>query len=318
MHRVSFLIPAHNEEKIIRFCLEHLAVLPYSNYEVLLGLDGCTDGTLAIVKMFHKKYPKIFKYFELNERKGKPAVINKLVPHATGDIFVIHDADWIFKAAKKEDYKEFFSWFDDPLLGGIGESFPLEWDPPHFSSITSLGHLSVAWSTYFWLGYQKKHFTQRDHGNLYVDATKMRFPFLMNIFRKELYHPVETLGDDFERTYVVLEKGYKIRLSENVDYPRMYAAYSVTTFKDIFKIKRRTARAREQVFSKYQRRAGLFSFYLPLFFFMNLRLYQVRPLKVVFGLLYWEFLAVLSMITHLFTLKPKSTKEGWAMRAKRQ
>ncbi|MBI5391367.1 glycosyltransferase [Candidatus Woesearchaeota archaeon] len=315
--RVSFLIPAHNEEKIIGSCLDHLATLPYLNYEVLLGLDGCTDGTLAIVKSFTKKYPKIFKYFELNERKGKPAVIDKLVPHATGDIFVIHDADWIFTAGKKEYYKTLFAWFADPHLGGIAESFPLEWNPEHFSSIKSLGHLSVAWSTYFWLEYQKKYFTKRENGILYVDQATMRFPFLVNIFRKELYFLFDTLGDDFERTHHILEKGYTLRIAEDPDYPRMHAAYSVTTFKDIFKIKRRTARAREQVFSKYPSRAGFFSFYLPLFLYMNLHLYQVRPRKVVFGLLYWELLTITSMISHRFTQR-KSTKEGWTMRAKRQ
>ena len=80
MVRISFLMAAHNEEKIIRGALENLSKLPYDSYEVILGLDGCEDNTLSIVKEYKKKKPRIFKYYELNERKGKPAVINKIIP----------------------------------------------------------------------------------------------------------------------------------------------------------------------------------------------------------------------------------------------
>ena len=53
--KLSFLIPAHNEEKIISKTLNNLINLPYENYEVLVGLDGCTDRTEEIVKRFKAK-----------------------------------------------------------------------------------------------------------------------------------------------------------------------------------------------------------------------------------------------------------------------
>src|SRR3989338_6041575 len=129
MVKISFLIAAHNEERIIGKALENLSSLPFNSYEVILGLDGCTDNTLRIVKEFKKKYPKIFKYYELNERKGKPAVINKIIPHAKGELIIIHDADWIFRVKSKEDLEEYVSWFKDQELGGVVESYPIEYDP---------------------------------------------------------------------------------------------------------------------------------------------------------------------------------------------
>jgi len=56
MKKISFLISAHNEEKIIGRTLENLINLPYENYEIILGLDGCTDNTERIVKSFERKW----------------------------------------------------------------------------------------------------------------------------------------------------------------------------------------------------------------------------------------------------------------------
>ncbi len=66
--RISFLIAAHNEEKVIGETLKNLANLPYRNYDVIVGLDGCTDKTENLVKEFAKKSKK-FKYYKLNIRK---------------------------------------------------------------------------------------------------------------------------------------------------------------------------------------------------------------------------------------------------------
>ena len=70
-HKLSFLISAHNEEKLISHALERLVKVQqdYPNMEVLIGMDGCTDNTPKIVAKFAKEH-KFFKVFELNERKG--------------------------------------------------------------------------------------------------------------------------------------------------------------------------------------------------------------------------------------------------------
>ena len=48
--KISFLIPAHNEEKIIAKTLENLINLPWQNYEVIVGLDGCTENSKKNLK----------------------------------------------------------------------------------------------------------------------------------------------------------------------------------------------------------------------------------------------------------------------------
>ena len=109
---ISFLIAVHNEEKIIDKTLKNLLSLPYIKYEVLIGLDGCTDNTENIVKKYSSK-SKIFKYFNLNLRSGKPVVIDFLIKKSKGDIIVIQDADWVFNYTNEKNIKEFFGVFND-------------------------------------------------------------------------------------------------------------------------------------------------------------------------------------------------------------
>src|SRR3989344_7828448 len=194
MTKISFLVAAHNEEKIIAKTLLNLLNLPYDNYEVLIGLDGCTDKTEEIVRGFTKKSKKI-RYFSLNLRKGKPEVIDFLMKKTTGEIVIINDADWIFTLDGNEKLEEYLSVFKDKKIGGIAESFPVEWDKKKIKS-GNIGFRIVAYGTYFWFEFQKKKFAAERKGKLYVENPKM---FLTNVFRRKLYKKSLSLGDDFER-----------------------------------------------------------------------------------------------------------------------
>ncbi len=67
--RVSVVVPARNEEDLIQTCLTALAnqtgIAP-EEYEVLLVLDGCTDGTADEAKKFAAEYPE----FRLHTLEG--------------------------------------------------------------------------------------------------------------------------------------------------------------------------------------------------------------------------------------------------------
>lgn len=315
MRKVSFLIPAHNEGKIISSALDNLKRINsfYRNIEVLVGLDGCTDNTLEVVKKY-----RFIKYFELNERKGKPEVIDKLIKKAKGEIIVIHDADWIFKVNKKSDLIKIISWFDDSKLGGIAESYPIEYDIKKLKRIRSTAYLGSAWTNYFWMEFQKKGFTIRKDHALYINPESKNFPFLMNIFRKKLYKKNITLGDDFERPLDVMKRGYLVRILENPNLPRMHTIFNEMHFRDILKQKLRTSIARNQVFDKYELNIGFFNFYLPLYFYILFNFYKVKRLKALIGIKIYLLIMVYSMIKNKLSKKTKGTREGWLMRAKRR
>ncbi len=312
--KISFLMAAHNEEKIIKKPLENFKKIHLmdKNAEFLIGLDGCTDRTLEIIK----KYPFV-KYLNLKGRNGKPEIINKLVKKSKGEIIIIHDADWIFNVESEKKLEELKNEFNDKKLGGIAESYPIEYSPNNLDKIGSLGHIGTLWGNYLWMDFQKKKYTYRKNKKLYAKFSKNNFPFLVNIFRRKFYNENITLGDDFERSLDILSKEYNILIKEDETFPRMIAAYEITRFKDIAKQKERTAIARDQVFKKYGININLINFYFPLFLFSVLNLKKIKTIRGRFAFFIWLTTFCIGTMKNKLTLKKKSTKEGWLIRAKR-
>jgi len=312
--KISFLMAAHNEEKIIRKPLENFKMLyaMEKDLEFLIGLDGCTDKTLSIIKEY-----KFVKVYEFKGRNGKPTIINSLVKKSKGEILVINDADWIFKVENKKRLTELKNEFKDKELGGIAESFPIEYVSEKLKNIESLGHLGSLWGNYFWMDFQKNKFTSKKNDKLYVKFSRNSFPFLTNIFRREFYNKNTTLGDDFERTLNILNRDYKILVKEDEHFPRMIATYEKTNFKDITKQKERTAIARNQVFRKYNININIFNFYIPLMLYSLKNINKIKNIKGKFAFFVWLITFCLGTIKNKINLKKISTKEGWLMRAKR-
>lgn len=307
--KISFLIPAHNEEKIIGRTLFNLSKIPYKNYEVLIGLDGCTDKTEEIVKKFSDKNKK-FKCFSLNSRKGKPEVIDFLIKKTSGSIIIINDADWLFAVNNKESMNKFISVFKDKTIGGIAESFPVEWDAEKLRN-GNLTYKMVAYSSYFWLSYQKDKLAEAEGEFLYVKNPTM---FLTNIFRKELYKKNTSLGDDFERSLDIFNKGYKIVIFPKENMPRMIASYNKIKFSDFFKQKVRTAIARKQLNESKRMQINIKNYYLPSIYYIFVNSWKK---SFYIGLLMSCWILLTAIATLVAKFKSQDTKQGWLLRAKR-
>ena len=57
--KVSIIVPARNEEKIISKCLQSLLSQDYDNYEVIAIDDSSTDKTLSIISELSKQNPRL-------------------------------------------------------------------------------------------------------------------------------------------------------------------------------------------------------------------------------------------------------------------
>jgi cellulose synthase/poly-beta-1,6-N-acetylglucosamine synthase-like glycosyltransferase len=89
---LSILVPAHNEQRMIRAKLQNLLSQDYpaDKLEILVGDDGSTDATASIVGDSQHRGVRVF----ISEtRRGKSAVQNQLVARARGEILVFTDAD---------------------------------------------------------------------------------------------------------------------------------------------------------------------------------------------------------------------------------
>lgn len=118
--RVSIIIPAYNEEKTLRACLESLLGSTYFGFEVIVVDDGSTDGTRRSVEDLVDG-DKVRYIWQTNG--GKATALNRGAAQATGEIILYTDADSIFLP---ETIGQMVRWFAGPDIHAVcGNDTPL-------------------------------------------------------------------------------------------------------------------------------------------------------------------------------------------------
>ncbi|AJW70925.1 glycosyltransferase family 2 protein [Nitrosopumilus adriaticus] len=101
--KISIIIPAYNEEKVIQHTIEAMIETKYPKKEIIFVDDGSTDKTLTIANQFKDKIKVLHK-----ENGGKASALNYGIVYSTGEIVVIVDADTIIgRHSLKEIVKGF-------------------------------------------------------------------------------------------------------------------------------------------------------------------------------------------------------------------
>jgi hypothetical protein len=101
--KISVIIPAYNEEKVIANTIEGLLETKYPKKEIIFVDDGSKDKTLEIASQYKDKIKILHK-----ENGGRATAINYGVLYSTGEIIVIVDADTIIgRHSLKEIVKGF-------------------------------------------------------------------------------------------------------------------------------------------------------------------------------------------------------------------
>ncbi|NIR88001.1 glycosyltransferase family 2 protein, partial [Candidatus Bathyarchaeota archaeon] len=117
---LSLLIPAHNEEKVIRRILQRTAELTYpkDKLEVIVINDGSTDRTGEITEEIAREHQhiKVIHRDVDTGGKGKPAALNEGLKHATGEIIFCFDADYY---PQRDILEKMVAFFIDPEVGGV-------------------------------------------------------------------------------------------------------------------------------------------------------------------------------------------------------
>jgi len=89
---------AFNEDKVIEEKIKGILKSNYPSHqlEIVIGSDASIDQTSAIVKRLAESDQRI-RFFDFQERRGKPSVINELVAHANNPILVLTSFIVLFK-----------------------------------------------------------------------------------------------------------------------------------------------------------------------------------------------------------------------------
>ncbi len=95
---VSILVAAHNEEKVIASCLDHLLKLDYPRelLRIMVINDRSVDATGAIVDAYVDAHPEIAVLHRAKDATpGKPAAISDALRQVREHVVVFFDADYL-------------------------------------------------------------------------------------------------------------------------------------------------------------------------------------------------------------------------------
>lgn len=112
--RVSVIIPAYNEERVIEASVRRVLESEGVEIEVIVADDGSLDATSAIVTAAFGDDPRVRLLTLANG--GKAAALNRALQLATAPVIVALDADTQFEPLT---IARLARWFDDPDIGGV-------------------------------------------------------------------------------------------------------------------------------------------------------------------------------------------------------
>ncbi len=192
---VSILLAAFNEENVIGDKIRSVCAgtYPAGKYEILVGLDGCTDGTFEVARKLAKEFSCI-RALNYPVREGKPNVINKLADESSGSILVFTDANVMFDEGTLEAIIRPFS---DPRIGLVD------------TRMINLGLKKEG------ISFQEKAYISREVGIKNLESRlwgTMMGPFGgCFAIRRNLFEPIPRnfLVDDFFLNMKVLESGFR-------------------------------------------------------------------------------------------------------------
>lgn len=94
INRISVVIPAYNESKVVYRTVKSIMNNSYGNFQVIIVNDGSTDNTAIDLYELKKRYPKLIVVNQKNSGKSV-ALNNALFNYVNGDIMLVLDADSI-------------------------------------------------------------------------------------------------------------------------------------------------------------------------------------------------------------------------------
>ena len=191
---VTIIVSAHNEGDRVERRLRNLLSLDYpaDRLEIIFASDGSTDDTIEQARAFESTNVVVE---EFAHRRGKPAVLNALVPRASGEIVVFADARQRFD---RMALRALVANFADPGVGVVSGHLIMT-----AGSEAKAGGEGAAM---YWQ-YEKLIRSTESRGGSTVGATGAIYAI-----RKALFEPIptDTILDDVLIPVRIARRGYQV------------------------------------------------------------------------------------------------------------
>ncbi len=191
---VSVIVAAHNEGDCIAARIRNLLALDYppDRLEIIVGSDGSTDDTVIRARRYADGHVKVRPFVD---RRGKPALFNRLVPAARGEIVVFADARQQFERGA---LRALVASFADPMVGAVSGELMLTADP----DATAACH-----GTCFYWRYEKYIRSMESRVDSTIGTTGAIYAI-----RRDLFDPIpdDTILDDLLIPLGIVRRGYRV------------------------------------------------------------------------------------------------------------
>jgi glycosyltransferase involved in cell wall biosynthesis len=95
-NKISVIIPTYNCKEYLKLCLNSLIKnAQYKKHEVIVCVDGSTDGTWEFLNEFTSTYP-FLQVIGFKENIGECTALNRAVEHASGEYILMVNDDMVF------------------------------------------------------------------------------------------------------------------------------------------------------------------------------------------------------------------------------
>jgi poly-beta-1,6-N-acetyl-D-glucosamine synthase len=205
---VSFLIVAHNEEKVIARKLQNCLAFDYpaDRLQINVASDGSTDDTNEIVRGFRERGAVLLAF---PKRMGKAHTLNQAIPLCQGDIVVLSDARQMFAPTA---VRELVANFADGTIGAVTGDLQFEPSPQNKNG----EQIGIYWRYEKWIRTLQSH---RDSTTVVTGA--------IYAVRKALFRsiPRTCIADDLSVPMNVVMQNYRVRFDPSA---KAYDRYSRT------------------------------------------------------------------------------------------
>lgn len=227
--KMSIIVPAYNEEKVIRTTIEALIDADYPDKEIIVVDDGSKDRTLMIAMEYKDRVKVLHK-----ENGGKASALNMALLYSTGEVVVIVDADTI---TSRSGLKYLARSMVDKNIVAVAGNVKIRNKINWITWCQALEYLS---------GIQIMRRGLDYFGAIYI------VPGALGAFRKDklieagTYHK-DTLVEDFDATVKVLRSGMIVEGSnKSIAYTQ-----APQTFIDFYKQRKRWYRGNLQILRRH-------------------------------------------------------------------
>ncbi len=193
--RVTVLIPAHNEEKVIIRCLESVLKSTYSDIDVIVINDASTDMTRRLLYLFKKDHPErrlrvINK--RINGGKGK-GLNDALRRYVRADLVMMLDADSLLSPLAIE---RAVSYFMDPTVAGVAANVQIMNQHTTLSVLQKFEHM---------ISYRSKKAYSLTNCDFVIGGVASTYR--TNVIKSVGFYDTDTLTEDISLSMKIIAKG---------------------------------------------------------------------------------------------------------------